>query len=267
MGLVYAEITPQTLIGNADYNESFFKQLDLLENKILDGQSFEISIKENNLKVIEINKVNKNKQVKDSKKIEDISNILFNKIYAIKNEKTPEIIRVNNKYFLAEIKLIEKNTKSIENFEVVKDLNAQINFQNKIEKNTSILKDISMGSFDKEKMETFANQNNLKIVDYELSDLKQNEIFTEGMIKRIFSNINGKVDLITDSTLSKSFLILVLDTKYKKIAKSSNEFERYQAKARLDLINNIYKTFDDQLNQKYKVELNQRTIDRVKNSF
>ena len=58
---------------------------------------------------------------------------------------------------------------------------------------------------------------NLKIVNYELSDLKQNEIFTEGMIKRIFSNINGEVDLITDSTLSKSFLILVLNTKYKKI--------------------------------------------------
>ena len=264
---VYAEITPQALIGNTDYNESFFKQLDLLENKILDGQSFDVSIKENNLKVIEINKVNKNKQVKGSKKIENISNILFNKIYAIKNEKIPEIIKVNNKYFLAEIKLLEKNTKSIKNSEVVKTLNAQINFQTKIEKNSSILKDISMGSFNKEKMETFANQNNLKIVNYELSDLKQNEIFTEGMIKRIFSNINGEVDLITDSTLSKSFLILVLNTKYKKIAKSSNEFERYQAKARLDLINNIYKTFDDQLNQKYKVELNQRTIDRVKNSF
>ena len=29
----------------------------------------------------------------------------------------------------------------------------------------------------------------------------------------------------------------------------------------------IYKNFDDQLNKKYKVELNQRTIERVKNSF
>ena len=46
-----------------------------------------------------------------------------------------------------------------------------------------------------------------------------------------------------------------------------NEFERYEAKARLDLINKIYQAFDDQLNQKYKVELNQKTIDRVKNSF
>jgi peptidyl-prolyl cis-trans isomerase D len=265
--LIYAEITPQALTGSANFDKSFFKQLDLLENKTLDGQSFDTSIKENNLKVLKINKVNKIKQIKNSKKIENISDVLFNKIYAIKNEKTPEIIKVDNKYFLAEIKSIEKNTKSIKNPEVLKALNSQISFQTKIEKNTSILKDISMGSFDKEKIENFANQNNLELKDYKLSDLKQNEIFSEGIIKRIFTLNVDDVDLVTDSTLSKNFLILVLNTKYKKIKRSSNEFERYQAKAKLDLINNIYKTFDEQLNQKYKVELNQKTIDRVKNSF
>ena len=36
---------------------------------------------------------------------------------------------------------------------------------------------------------------------------------------------------------------------------------------RLNLINKIYQTHDNNLNEKYKVELNQRTIDRVKNSF
>ena len=49
--------------------------------------------------------------------------------------------------------------------------------------------------------------------------------------------------------------------------KKSNEFEKYEAKARLNLINKIYQSYDESVNQKYKVELNQRTIDRVKNSF
>ena len=44
-------------------------------------------------------------------------------------------------------------------------------------------------------------------------------------------------------------------------------FEKYEAKARLNLINKIYQSHDNNLNEKYKVELNQRTIDRVKNSF
>ena len=54
---------------------------------------------------------------------------------------------------------------------------------------------------------------------------------------------------------------------YKKLNKSSNDFEQYEAKARLNLINKIYKSYDESVNQKYKVVLNQRTLDRVKNSF
>ena len=78
---------------------------------------------------------------------------------------------------------------------------------------------------------------------------------------------NTQIDLITNSTLTKNFLVLAVNTQYKKIDKTSNEFEKYAAKARLNLINNIYENFDAQLNKKYKVELNQRTIERVKNSF
>jgi len=74
-------------------------------------------------------------------------------------------------------------------------------------------------------------------------------------------------DLITNNTLTKSFLILPVNTQYKSLEKNSNEYEQYEAKARLNLINKIYQTHDRSLNEKYKVELNQRTIDRVKNSF
>jgi len=263
----YAEITPQIISGNAEYDKAFFKQLDILENKVLDGQSFEESSKENNLKIITIKSIDGNKKDKNDKKIKNLSDNLFKKIYVIKNEKSPEVLKVDNKYFLAEIKSIEKNNRPIDDPDVLKAINAQLNFRNKIENNTSIIKDISMGGFDKAKIEKFANDNNLELKEYEISNLKQNEIFTEGIIKRIFLTKDGEVDLITDSTLTKNFLVLAVKTQYKKIEKNSNEFEQYEAKARLNLVNKIYRTFDENLNQKYKVELNRKTIDRVKNSF
>jgi peptidyl-prolyl cis-trans isomerase D len=265
--LQFSELTPQNLTGSTEYNEAFFKKLDDIENKVLDGQSFDESVKENSLKIVVINKINSKKEDQNNKKIENISDSFFKKIFLIKKEKTPEIIKVDNKYFLSEIKSIERDNKPMNDPDVLEALNAQLSFQIKIENNTSILKDISMGGFDEEKFKTFAKKNNLKLVDYKISNLKQNEIFTEGIIKRIFLTENGEVDLITNSTLTKNYLILAVSTDYKKIDKSSNEFERYEAKARLDLVNRIYKIFDDQLNQKYKVELNQRTVERVKNSF
>ena len=86
-------------------------------------------------------------------------------------------------------------------------------------------------------------------------------------IKRIFLIKDGEVDLITNNTLTKSFLVFIIKTEYKTLKKESNEYEKYEAKARLNLINKIYQSHDNNLNEKYNVELNQRTIDRVKNSF
>ena len=263
----YTEITPKTLSESSEFDETFFKQLDILENRILDGQSFEEAVKENNFEIINIENINKNKKDKNNKEINVLNDKLFKKLYAIRDEKQPELIKTDNKYYLAEIKSVEKNYKSLNDPSVLEIINAQLNFKYKIESNTSIIKDLSMGGFDKIKMDSFAEKNNLEIKDYKISNFKQNEIFSEGIIKRIYLTKNGDIDLITNSNLTQNFLVLVVETKYKDFDKSSNDFEKYEAKARLNLINRIYKTYDENLNQKYKVQLNRKTIDRVKNSF
>ena len=192
---------------------------------------------------------------------------MFKKIYNLKSIQSPEIINLENKYYLAEINKIEKKDRPFTDPEVQEALNAQLSFKNKIESNTSIIKDISMGAIDNEKFKKFASDNQLEIKEYKINNLKQNDIFSEGIIKRIFLTKDGEIDLITNNTLTKSFLVLAINTEYKDLKKDSNEYEQYEAKARLNLINQIYQSHDNNLNEKYKVELNQRTIDRVKNSF
>ena len=124
-----------------------------------------------------------------------------------------------------------------------------------------------MGAFNKEKFIKFAQDNKLEIKDYKINDLKQNDIFSKEIIKIIFSTKDGEIDLITDNTLTKNFLVLIIKTDFKEIKKNSNEYEKYEAKARLNLVNKIYQTHDNNLNEKYNVDLNQRTIERVKNSY
>ena len=131
----------------------------------------------------------------------------------------------------------------------------------------AIAKEISLGAYTGNNFKKFANDNGLEVKYYKLSSLKQNDIFGEGIVKRIFLTNDNETNLITNSTLTKTFLISTKKTEYKKLNKSSNDYEKYEAKARLNLINKIYKSYDDSVNQKYKVELNQKTIDRIKNSF
>ncbi len=263
----YAEIKPSLISGSENYNENFFKQLDVIENNVLDGQSFEETAKANNLKIVEFNKINAKKENEDKKKIENLSDNLFKKIYGIKIPQSPEIINVNSKYYLAEIKEEVKKNRPMNDPEVLEALNAQISFKEKIENNTSLAKDISLGAFDGDNFKKFADDNDLIVKEYKVSSLKQNDIFNKGLIKQIFLTKDGDINLLTNSTLTKSFLISTINTKYKKLEKNSNEFEQYEAKARLNLINKIYQSYDENANQKYKVEVNQRTLDRVKNSF
>ena len=263
----YAAIKPDLVSGSPNYDEAFFKQLDIIENQVLDGKSFSEASKDNNLKIITVDKINAKKEDLNKNKVNKISDALFNKIYNIKSSKSPEVINHEGKYYLAEISDTEKKNKLINDPEVREALNAQLSFKEKIEKNTSIAKDISLGAYNDNNFKKFADDNDLELNDYKLSSLKQNDIFGEGLVKRIFLTKDNETNLITNSTLTKTFLISTKKTEYKDLNKSSNDYEKYKAKARLNLINKIYKSYDDSINQKYKVELNQRTIDRVKNSF
>ena len=263
----YSEIKPELISGSEKYNENFFKQLDIIENNVLDGQSFEEIAKINNLKIIEFNKINAKKENEAKNKIESLPDNLFKKIYSIKMPQLPEVINVEGKYFLAEIKDEEKKNKPMNDPEVLEALTAQLSFKEKIENNTSLAKDISLGAFDGDNYKRFADDNGLDVKDYKISSLKQNDIFSEGLIKQIFLTKDGDINLLTNNTLTKSFLISTKKTEYKKLDKNGNEFEQYEAKARLNLINKIYQSYDENANEKYKVKVNQKTIDRVKNSF
>ena len=200
-------------------------------------------------------------------KIKNLPENLFKKIFNLKMPQSPEVINIKGKYYLAEVKDVEKKNRPMNDPEVLEALTAQLSFKDKIEKNTSLAKDISLGAFDGDNFKKFADENGLIVNDYKISNLKQNDIFSEGLVKRIFLTRDGDINLLTNNTLTKSFLISTKKTEYKKIDKNGNEFEQYEAKARLNLINKIYQSYDENANQKYKVEVNQRTIDRVKNSF
>ena len=263
----YAEINPISLTGKNDYDKEFFKKLDTIENKILDGQSFNDVSKENNLKIILTADIDEDKKDRKNNILKELPDNLFKKMYSIRETGSPEIFKLEKKYFLAELKSNKKENRPLSDPKVSKIINDQLNFESKIENNTKIIKEISMGGFDKKKMSEFATQHNLKIKDYELKSLKDENVFTEGINKRIFLIKDGEIDLITNSKLSKNFLILSDKTKFKKLKKNSNEYEQYEAKARLNLVNKIYRTFDENLNKQYKVEFNKRTIERVKNSF
>ena len=51
------------------------------------------------------------------------------------------------------------------------------------------------------------------------------------------------------------------------IIKSSNEYKNYNDKSNNKIKNNMFSSYDLLLNKKYKVKINQKTLERVKNYY
>lgn len=263
----FVKLTPQSLIGNTNYNENYFNKIDKIENNILDGVSIKKIIEANNLSSVKTVELN-NKKI-DSKGVlnKDIEDRLFKKIFAIEKNKSPELIKIDDQFYLCEITSVNNKELKINNKEVQKAIITQLKIRDKIDTNTKIVKDISKDKFNKKEMENFAKKNNLIVRNYELKNLNNNEVFSKSLIKSIFKSKDGEINLITDSTLTKNFVILTEKTRYIKLKKESEKYIEYKSKAKLAFANNIFNSYDRSLNNKYNINLNQQAIDRIKNSF
>jgi peptidyl-prolyl cis-trans isomerase D len=262
----YIELTPANLTGINEEGKNYFNKIDAIENDILDGKNIKEIAKENNIKLIETRVLNKKKIDENGQNFNDINKELFDKIFE-KKINEPEIINLNNKYYLAEISSIKDVIKDIKNEQVQKAIKNELKFSKKLEMNTKIVKKIAEKKFSLNEMRNYAKKNNLELKDLKINSLKDNEIFQTGIIKRIFKTENNEINLITDTMLTKNYLIYVEKTDYIKLNKSPDKYKKYESMAKLNIATEIYQNFDKSINSKYDVELNDRVIDRVKNSL
>ena len=263
----YTELLPIKLTGQKKYNEAYFGKIDEVENAILDGSKMADFIKMFNLSLTYINETNRLKKNKAGKDIIKIEDVLFSKIFNSTNINEPQLINVNNKYYLSEITKAEKINRTLDDVEIKKAIISQLKVKNIIESNSDIIKKISKGKFKKKEFNNFGKDNNIDIKKITLRDIKNETIFTSGIIKEIYKIRDGELQLITNSLLTKNYLILALKTEKLPFSKNAKYYEKYKSKAKLGLANQIYSTFDKTINNKYNVEINQKVLSRIKNTL
>ena len=256
----YAELTPLNIIGENNYNEIFFDKVNEIENKILDGVEFNQIIKDYNLNESVTGLINQENKSK-------IDTNLVRAFFKLKNENIVEFIELEKKYYVVQMTKVSQIQKDKNNKKVRDSIKAQITIENKINKNSELAKDITNKKFTRSQMDIFAKENGLSIESVTLTKLKGNNIFSPGVVKRIFETDDKSINLITDNMLKDNFIIYSKDTKLPKIKKQNQDFDNFKLKAKLRLANNIYNVYDQSLNRKYNVEINNKTLNRIKNSF
>ena len=263
----YVELLPDNLIGQKEYNESYFNKIDEIENAILDGGKMSYFVKEFNLSLVEINQTNSLKKNKSGQNITKIDDMLFSKIFNSKILNKPELINLNNKYYLSETLNIDKITRSLKDKKIKKAIVAQLKTKYIIESNTKIIKEMSEGKFNEKQFQKFSKDNNLEIKKIIIKDIKNETVFDSDIIKEIFKVNDGNFQLITDSLLTKNYIVLSEKTEKLPFDKNIKDYKQYKIKAKFNLANQIYSTFDQTINNKYDVKINEKVLSRIKNTL
>ena len=248
----YAEINPLNLIGVDEFNQEFFDKIDEIENNMLNGKNFNEIIKKLNLKINEIN---------DYRYSNDSDEIIKN-IFKLKNNNF-DIFENNESFIIYNIESIKKKNPDINNNETKNEILRLVVQKNKFDYNRQMLKKIRDKTFDNNE---FLKLGKGQIQSLTLNSVKDNKKFDINSVQILYTLPINTFTLINGED-KKVYLAKIKKYKDIELKKDATEFKSYIAKANTSNRNNILKSYDIFLNNKYKIDINQKAINNVKNLF
>ena len=252
----YLKLTPQNLVESNEYNELFFEKIDEIENKISNGIKFKNIISELKIQpTIKTNYILNNKNDKTEEKI-----------YKKRNEDKIQLIDENEFYVLYEISKINKILPNLDD-ENFRNKVTEILFEkSKYEYNFKLINDINNKKFNESNFVNLSNDNSTSIEQIQLNSVEDSNKFDINSVKLMYALPVNSFTLISDDD-QNIYLAKVIKSNQKNIIKNSNEYENYNKEANKKMMNNMYLSYDYLLNKKYKVKINQKTLERVKNYY
>ena len=248
----YIEINPKNLIGIEEFNQDFFDKIDSIENKISQNESFNTIIENLDIKVIEI----KEYTLTSIQKINE-DKIYFNRstdIDLIENGDNFLLYSITNKYDRVP-NLTNQTTRS-----EIRDLAYQ---KGRFDQNRKILEEIQKKEFDNDKFIKISSNNLEKITVKSINDDKKFEI---NSVKMLYSLPMNSFSLVSDKE-NNIYLVKLINSRKNSFNKTDKNYINFINNQNINNKKTILQSYDQLLNNKYKVELNQKAIDRVKNYF
>jgi peptidyl-prolyl cis-trans isomerase D len=248
----YAVLNPKNLIGLEEFNQEFFDEIDKIENQISQGDTFDKILKNLKVEVIEVNKFTPSTTQKINE--DKIYSKRSSKLDLVENGENFLLFSIDDKYDLG------PNL----NNDTTKDEITELVFQKgKFDLNRKVLEEIQKKEFDDIKFDQMS-ADNLKYIS--LNSINDDNTFEENSVKMLYSLPINSFTLVNDKD-NKIYLVKIVNSTNNSFNESDENYLQFVQKQNTEYRKSILQSYDQLLNNKYKVQLNQKTIDRVKNYF
>jgi len=251
----YSKVTPQNLIGLNEYNNEFFDKIDEIESKLLNNTNFNDIVNFYNLKSISRNKITLNSENTE----------LDAKIYNARNDENFGIIDEGDYFVIYKIKNIATKVPSLNDVGFENEIRNFLFNKNKFEYNKKILKLINEGKFQESDFKKIATKNT-KIEKLLLDSSKDIKKFSSESIELVYSLPEKSFALVADSE-KNIYLLRIIDQRISNISKDSELKNIYLLESNNEIKKKIFQSYDTNLNSKYDIKINEKTLERVKNYF
>ena len=248
----YAVLNPKNLIGLEEFNQEFFDEIDKIENKISQGNSFE-SILENISLVV--NEVKEFTPTTNEKKNED-------SIYSKRSTKL-DLIENGDNFLLYDITNQYDKGPDLTDENIQKGIRELVYQKGKFDKNKNILENIQKNEFDNNE---FKEMGGFSIEYMTVNSIDDIEKFEANSVKMLYSLPVNSFTLVNDQE-NKIYLVKLVSTKKNAFSETDENYLNFVNNENTNTRKTILQSYDQLLNIKYQVQLNQKTIDRVKNYF
>jgi peptidyl-prolyl cis-trans isomerase D len=248
----YALLNPLNLIGLDEFNQDFFDKIDQVENDILNGIEFDAITSKLNLNA---------KKIEDYKYTETSDEIL-KKIYSVRANNF-DIFENSENYVIYKIENLEMKKPDLNDDQTKKEIIELVTQKNKFDYNRSLLEKIRDKNFTEE---DFVNLGTNEIQSLKLNSIKDNKKFEINSVQMLYSLPLKSITLINDEN-DNIYLAKINSYDNAEVQISSEDYDQYSSKENTRIKNGILKTYDLFLNQKYNVDINQASINNIKNLF
>ena len=265
----FATINPLSLVDSEEFNELFFEKIDEIENLIINDSNYEKIIKNYNLNVTPIKSINKDGNNKNGILQENISQGLVSKIFELKFKEVNNInlLEYENEFALVIIDEIKNSIPNIVSKKLKEKIIKGLINRDIFEYNAELMAKINTNSFKESDFVKLAKLSRTHISDILISDIRDNNFLSTKSNKQIFGLREKSFTLVNEIEKKKTYLVWIKEIEKPSLDKTSDKYNKYYHETIIGLKNNIYSSFDHYINQKYKVEINYKTLERLKNYF
>ena len=248
----YVVLNPKILIGLEEFNQDFFDEIDKIENKISNGNDFQSIIQNIKANIIEVKEFTPS----STKKINE--DMIYSKrsssIDLIENGDNFLLYSITNKYDRGP-DLDDQNTKD--------EIQELVYQKGKFDLNRSVLEEIQNKKFDDNKFREMAGFSKEYLT---INSINDDATFEANSVKMLYSLPNNSFTLVNDKE-NKIYLVKLVSSKKNTFSETDENYLNFVNNQNTNTRKTIIQSYDQLLNTKYQVQLNQKTIDRVKNYF